>query len=303
MLFSLGPSLVKLMVTMGGTFGLQYPQAVSFCNVLFAGNLCAAIVTGAIYGYKDIFLEIWHLTKNIKIYLLLASCLLVITPSLIFIALEYTTVVNIVIITRFNGILYLAMCFFILGKRLHWQEVVGYVVIAISVVVMLYLNNHGFNLSKGDLLVLISTFFSAATEIVSGKVLKGCSAQTYTFFRNFVSAIIFFFIVIFFFEQGHFAGIFRGELWILMVLYAGLAITLPQILWSFSLRKLPTSVIGNVSLGNPIFLFGFAYLLLNETPNMLQFVIIGIILLGIIIPKVVLCKKDKNKPMMDDRMV
>lgn len=271
-LFALGPNLIKLMVTMGGTFGLQYPEAISFCNVLFVGNLCAAIVTGTIYGYKSILLEFWHLSKKTKFYLLIASCLFAISPSLIFIALEYTTVVNVVIITRLNSIIYLVIGLFILKAPLHWQEIVGYMVIVISIIIMLYLNNQGFILSKGDFLVLISTFFSAITDIFNGKVLQDCSAKTYTFFRNLISAIIFFFIVLLFFGPGHFMDVFRGELWILMVLYASLAITLPQILWFFSFNKLPISVIGNISLINPIFQFTFAYLLLREIPNALQFV-------------------------------
>ena len=302
MLFAMGPSLIKLMVTMGGQFGLQYPEAVSFCNVLFVGNACAALVTGTLFGYWKIFKALWQLPWKIKGYLLIASCLLVIYPSLVFIGLEYTSVVNLVIISRFGSIIYVILGFFIYGTRIHWQEATGYVVIGISVIVLLFINNQGFSVSKGDVIILSSTLFFAFTDIVSAKILPYCSDKAYTFCRNFISAIIFFFIVIIFFEPGHFKDAFKGELWILMLVYAAIAIALAQMLWLFALKRLPIPMISNIKLFDPIFAFSFAYLLLREIPTVSQLIIISVITVSIAIPKIVLWRKAKTSTMMSSSM-
>lgn len=293
LLFSLGPNIVKLMVTMGGRFGLEYPGAVSFCNVLFVGNLCAALVTGIIFGIVKLFRELWSKPIKIKLYLLAAACLSIIYPALIFIGLEYTTVINIVIISRLNAITYIIFGLFIFKIRLHWQEAIGYAIISISVFIMLFFNNSGFNFTTGDIIILCSTVFAGLTEIVSGKMLPHCSEKAYTFFRNLISAIVFFLIVIIFYNPQHFVDVFKGELWIIMLIYAAIAIVLAQLLWLFALKKLPITIASNVKLFDPIFTIAFAYILLHETPNLSQFIIILVIILSVAIPKLVLYRKNR----------
>jgi drug/metabolite transporter (DMT)-like permease len=301
-LFSLAPNLVKLMVTEGGRFGLMYPNAVSFCNVLFIGNLCAGLVTGIVFGFPKIFKELWQQPLKVKGYLLIASVLLAIYPSLIFIGLEYTSVINIVIITRFTGILYVIFSFIVYKSVVHKEEAIGYAIIALSVIALLIINNMGVNFSKGDILILIATFFGALTDIVSKKILPTCSGYAYTFCRNFFSAIIFLIIVLVFFKPGHLADAFHGELWVLMVAYAGVSIVLAQLLFLFALKKLESTTTCNVKLSDPIFTLVFAYLLLDEVPSTSQFIIIAIIFLCILIPKFILRRKGKVAMMETDSM-
>lgn len=293
-LFSLGPNVVKLLVTMGGSFGLKYPDSISFCNVLFVGNLCAALVSVVVFGPIKLSREIFSLRWQTKLFVFISFFISAAYPALVFIGLEYTSVVNLVIISRLNSIVYLILGFIVYRNKVHWQETVGYTVIAISVFVMLFINNHGFSFSKGDLILLLSTVFFALGEIVSAKILPNCSEKSYVFIRNLGSAVIFFIIVIVLFDSHHFAEAFRGELWILMLIYAALAIVLAQLLWLFSLKRLPLSFVSNSRLFDPIFILAFAYLLLGEIPSVSQFIIIGIIIISVVLPKIILYRHNKQ---------
>jgi drug/metabolite transporter (DMT)-like permease len=301
-LFSFAPNIVKLMLEEGGHFGLMYPNAISFCNVLFVGNLCAGLVVGSVFGFPSILKELWKQPLKVKGYLLLASCVAAIYPSLIFIGLEYTSVINIVIITRFTGILYIILTYFIYKSIVHKEETIGYAVIALAIIAMLIINNIGVSFNKGDIFVLIATVFGALSEILLEEILPTCSNHAYAFCHNFFSAIIFFIIVLIFFKPGHFADAFHGELWVLMVAYAGVSIVLAQLLFLFALRKSKPTTIGNLKISEEAFTLVFAYALLHEIPSVSQYILIAIIFLGILIPKFILRHRGKDMMIEADLM-
>ncbi len=53
-LAALATPIVKRLVMHGGKLGLSNPNAISFCNILFGGNLCSGDVVLIYYGWKDI---------------------------------------------------------------------------------------------------------------------------------------------------------------------------------------------------------------------------------------------------------
>jgi len=284
-LFALAPAILKLLQQRGGIFGISHPNAISFCNVLFIGNLCAGLVALFYYGPPTLMRELLRLPKKAYIYLTLAAILTTIYPSLIFLALERTTVINIVLLSRFNGIVYIILAFLILGLRLHWSEILGYTIMAIAVIVLVLSNSNGYHISTGDILILSATVFFSLTEIVSKKLLPICSIPLYIFIRNFVSSILFFIIATYLFSIRHFAQLLFPDIWVLMVIYAVFAIVLAQLLWLSSIKTVPIPIVANIKLFDPVFSLGFAYLLLSEIPSLEEWIVIAVIIIGIAIPK------------------
>jgi drug/metabolite transporter (DMT)-like permease len=296
MLFALGPAVIKLLTLMGGTFGVRHPGAVSFCNVLFVGNFCAGLVTLAVYRPRRIFGELARLPRRTVGLLLVAAVVSAAYPAFLFNALERTSVINVVLLSRFNGIVFVAFAFFFVHATVRKSEAVGYAVMAAGVLLLLVVNNGGASLSTGEALVLISTVFFALTEFISKSVLRQCSVQTYVFFRNLVSAVIFFVVGSFLFGIWHFADAFVGELWILMIVYAGVAVVAAQLFWLRATPVLPAQTIANGQLLNPAFSLLFAYLLLSEVPTLAQWSVMGVILVGMLIPKLVDWEQSHRKP-------
>ena len=286
-LFALGPAVLKLLTVMGGALGLQYPGAVSFCNVLFVGNFCAGGVTLAVYGGRSLFRELWRLPRGTKQALMLGAIVSAIYPALLFTALERTSVINIVLLSRFNGIVLVAFSFLFLRTMIRTSEIVGYAVMAVGVTVLVIINNGGLTIATGELLVLASTVFFALTEFISKRVLRDCSVEAYVFFRNLVSAVVFFVVAIHLFGFDHFADAFQGELWALMLVYASVAVVAAQLFWLNSAPVLSTQVVANSQLLNPGVSILFAYLLLSEVPTLSQWFVMGVVLVGMLIPKII----------------
>lgn len=295
-LFALGPTVLKLLIEMGARLGLDRPDAVSFCNVLFVGNFCAALVTMLYAGPRCIVRELVAVPRRVKAYLLLAAIVSTAYPALLFTALETTSVTNIVLLSRFNGIVYVALGFLLLKESVHRSEILGYSVIAIGVTVMVIANNAGLQIRKGDLYVLAAAVFFGLTEIISRKVLPHVKVPTYVFFRNLVSALIFFGLAIYFYGPEHFMDVFTGELWVLMVVYAALAIVAAQLLWLNAVKVLPVKAVANIQLLNPAFSILFAFVLLNEVPKPMHWLVIGIIVVGMLLPRIL--HRHKHLPAM-----
>ncbi len=287
LLFALGPALIKALTQQGGVFGLQNPGAVSFCNVLFVGNFCAGLVTLGVFGGRSLLRELWQLPRRTKGALLLGAIVSAVYPALIFTALERTSVISVVLVSRFNGIVFVAFSYFFAHVAIRKSEIAGYTVMALGVLVLVFANNGGARIMTGELLVLISTVFFALTEFISKEVLRACSIQAYVFSRNLVSAVIFFVAAVYFFGFEHFADAFDGELWVLMVLYAGLAVVAAQLFWLHATPLLPAQTIANSQLLNPGFSLLFAYILLSEVPTLVEWSVMSVILVGMWIPKVI----------------
>ncbi|WP_367606134.1 DMT family transporter [Legionella sp. W05-934-2] len=296
-LFALAPVVIKMMVEQDYSTEVFAPGAISFCNVLFVGNFCAGLIALAFYSLKNIIKEVHNLPRKTKYFLATMTITSTIYPALQFTALEHTSVINFVLISRFNGILYIILATFALGISISRNEVIGYTIIGITVISLLIYTNKGLHFAKGDWLLLCSALFFAVNDILVNKISEKCSIPTYVFCRNFTSAIIFFIIANILIGPEHFADAFGRNFWLLMVVYAGFAIVLAQTLWKFSVNKVPATFIGNVSLLNPVFSLSFAYLLLKEVPSFSELIAIIVIALCIIIPKLLQKKGEPTKPM------
>ena len=283
-LFALGPTLLKVLSTRGDELGLA-AGGISFCNVLFVGNFCAGVTVAVLTGTRRIANELRTLSRSTLGWLLLAALVSAIYPALVFTALERTSVTNVVLLSRFNGIIYVVLAWLVFREKVRRPQAIGYALIAAGIAILILHNRSVTALRSGDALVLLATLFFALTEIISRKSLPHVSVTTYVFFRNCVSAIVFFVSAVVLFGPHHFMDAFMGDLWILMLIYAAIAIVAAQTLWLGAIKTIPAKTVADVSLVNPVFSIAFAFVLLGEIPDSMQWLVISMIAAGVLLPR------------------
>ena len=294
-LFALSSPVIKLLVQNGGKYGLKHPDSISYCNVLFIANLCSGIIVLISFGTKGILQEFVSLTRKTYLLLGISVVLAFLYPATLFTALETTSVTNVVLLSRFEGIFYALLAWLVYRKKLNRYESIGLSIIGIGIATLVYIDKM-YMATRGELLVLVAAIFYALAVWISKETLKSCSVRLFLFVRNFFSAIAFFVVALFLYGSHHFADAFVGELWILMGIYGLLIIVLGQYMWYEGIKNAQPQLISNLNLSYPFLALLFAYFLLEEIPNQLQQMAIVIILIGMLISRI------KSKTLADTHL-
>ena len=295
-LFALSSPVIKLLVKKGGEFGLEHPDAISFCNILFIANLCSGIIVLASFGTKGILKEFLSLSRKTYFYLSISIVLAFLYPATLFTALESTTVTNVILLSRFEGIFYALLAWVVYKKSLNKFELSGLAIIGIGISALIYIDKM-YMATRGELLVIVAAVFYAFAVWMSKETLKHCSVRLFLFARNFFSAIAFFVVAIYLYGADHFADAFSGELWILMAIYGLFVIVIGQYMWYEGIKTAEPNLISNINLSYPFLALAFAFFLLGENPGTIQIIAIGIILSGMLISKI------KSKSTKDDTIL
>lgn len=290
--FSLASPVVKLLSERGGELG----GAISFCNLLFIGNLCAGVIVLISFGARGILKELRSFT--VKQHLMLGVCVVVaaLYPGLIYTALESTTVTNVVMLSRFESILYGILAWIVFKNALNRNEMIGFGVIGLGVLAIVYVKEM-YMFRGGDMIVLMAAVVEACAIVISKKTLKFCSLRTFLFVRNFFSSIAFFILAMVLYGPHHFSEAFQANLWLLMTVYALVVIVLGQFMWYRGIKTASPDVVSNLTMLTPFLTLSFAFVLLSETPDLYEGIAIGVILLGMVIAKI------RTKPKTKDELV
>lgn len=278
-LFALGSPAVKFLVERGGKYGLSHPNAISFCNVLFVGNLCAGLLLLVRFGPRTIAADIRSVRGN-SLLLTISLFFAALYPALLFTALETTTVTNLVLLSRSEAVLYALSTAVFLGTRYTRREVAGYSMIAFGIALLALLTSN-FHLMKGDGLILIAGAVFSVDVVLSKKLLENMRSSAFTFIRTAGSAIIFAAIAVKLYGVEHFADAFGAELWIVMLVYAGLIVVLANLIFYRELPRSSPPYLAKLALASPAFSILFAFVLLGEVPDMTQIAAGLVILVGL----------------------
>lgn len=284
--FSLGAALVllaisvpvvKLMIREGG-------EAISFCNVLFIGNLCAGIGALFLFNPRKTIATLARLPRKQWLPLAANVLLAVAIPALLFTALQTTTVTSLILLGRVESIVFAVLTIaFFQGTVTRFQWL-GNAVIVGGALTLVLIQGMG-NLTTGDKLVIIAAILQGLAACMSKRFLDHCPVGVFVFVRNYGSAIVFFWIAVSLFGFDHFADAFAPELWVLMAVYALALVVGGQVAWYHALRSLKPIVVANWSVLMPILAILFAFLLLDERPTTAQLVGGGVVIVGMLISR------------------
>ena len=282
-LSSARPALISLLISSGAELSGAVVHPISFCNVLFVGNLCAALTVGFWFGFGSILRDFRALRRKAQIGLLLNGCLATLLSALIFLGLRDTSVTNAVLLGRLGPVLFALAGAAVLGKRIRWLEWFGFSLIAVGVVAIA-LKTSNFQTNRGDLLILLSTLVFALSSLVNQlMVAKTATLRVVVFTRNFLSSIIFFVIAMKLFGPTHFGDAFSGRLWIIMGIYALIVIVCAQFLWYAAVNSLDSRIIGRLTVMSPIFGVAYAFILNGERPSRIQLLTLLVVIIGVAI--------------------
>ena len=281
-LFALGTPLAKWLNHNGKSLGFEGEDAISFCNVLFVGNVCASMVVALWFGVPRILRELRQLSGKAWGILFLASGLSVAIPALMFTALDTTSVANVVLLGRVGPLLFAVAGTIVFGDRVSRSEWIGNGFVLVSLVVVVLAQGGG-SLALGDVLSLLGGAFYAATVIAGRFAVRVASTPVYMFVRNLLSAIVFFSIAVTAYGWVHFADALHPRLWAVMAVYALIAVVLAQVAWYFALERVHPAQVGSFSILSPAMGILFAYAFLQEQPITAQWVALGLTSVGIVI--------------------
>ncbi|EDX87147.1 Integral membrane protein DUF6 [Synechococcus sp. PCC 7335] len=276
------PALISLLIAGGAELGgVAHP--ISFCNVLFIGNFCAALVVGFWFGFGSIVEDLKRTETKVIVGLLINGCLATLLSALIFLGLRETSVTNAVLLGRLGPVLFALAGAIALGKSIQRLEWLGFSLIAGGVVAIILATN-GFDLNRGDALILLSTIVFAVSALINHVMIaRAASLRLVVFSRNFISSIIFFFIAMKLFGPMHFADAFSGSLWVLMAVYALVVIVCAQFLWYASTNNLDSRTIGRLTVLSPVFGVTYAFLLNGERPSTIQTITLVVVIIGVMV--------------------
>jgi len=285
MFLGMNKPLLKLLIDEGGPLSIKNPNAISFCNVLFVGNLLAGLLPLFFYGVVKTIKEILNFSLKTLALIICVGVLNTLIPSLVFYALIHNSVTNVVLILQLETVFYAFLVFFIIRGSVTKQELFGYGFIALGTVVLLFTTK--FPSAIFISLPFIAAFFDAVLSLIARKILnQGCSVPTLLFCMNIFSAVVFFVIVMLFFGIAHFEDLFEPGLWLAMLVYAVFGIIIAASFWLNGIKRASPRLVANVALSFPFFAILFAYLFVKEIPSVQQIISFVIIIFGMIISRI-----------------
>jgi drug/metabolite transporter (DMT)-like permease len=282
-LASMRPAVIAFLVANGAALSGGMPSAISFCNVLFVGNLCAALVILAWFGPRRIGDDLRVLPPRLVVGLVLNGGLASLLSALIFTGLEYTSATNTILLSRLAPVLFALAGAMLFRQRISRSEWLGFGFIVVGTLLLALLEGHG-ALNQGDGLILLSTVVFAVTAI-NGKLLltKEVSLPVLVFMRNASSSLIFFAIATALFGFHHFADLVSGSLWIVMSVYALLIICMSDYLWYDSVDSLDSIAVGRWATPAPAIAVLFSATINHELPSRSQLLSFLVIMVGVLI--------------------
>ncbi len=290
-IFGAANAVTRQLTELGAENLIDGRNPISFCNVLFVGNIWALVIFLLLY-YQQINQETIKKLSG-KDWLSLTSVAILagaLAPALFFSALERTMVNNVILVSRIEPPLVLALSIFLLHERVNRWVIIGAIVSFIGVGLTVFIPDPNremmsmasFQIGTGELMVAVGAVSAAVATIISKVSLRNISLGFFNIYRTFLSTVVFFIIVTLLFGIGHFMDIFSPLVWQWMLLYSLVIVVGGQFCWFSGLQKSSASEISLANSFAPIAGVLASYLILGEVPTTPQYIGGSVIILGII---------------------
>lgn len=294
-IFAAANSITRKVTDIGAQNLIDGRNPISFCNILFVGNLCALLLLILIYRQQVNVRSLRQLSRTDWLSLIGVGILAgALAPALIFRALEVTMVNNVILIGRIEPPLILALSVLLLRERVNLWVVAGAVVSFIGVVLTILLqapegnmvDMGGFQLGTGELMAAGGAVSAAVATIISKVTLRQISLGIFNVIRTVIGTVVFFAIALKLFGAVHFIDVFSPVLWKWMLIYSAVIVVGGQLCWFIGLKKTTASDVSLASSFSPIAGILGAYLILREAPTLAQYIGGAVILCGIVLNQI-----------------
>ena len=297
-------SVTRRLTELGAENLIDGRNPISFCNVLFVGNLCALVALIAVYGREWNPSSLSRLKISDWLGLIAVATLSgALAPALFFFALEQTAVNNVVLIGRIEPPISLALSVLILRARVNRQIIIGAVLAFIGVILTILLQPAdndmmtmaGFDIGQGELMTAVAAIALAISNLISKIKLDRIPLGIFTIFRTAVGTLIFFSLTVKLYGVEHFMDVFAPIVWQWMLLYGIVIVVGGQLAW---FKGLKTTTAADVSLANsinPIAGIIFAFLILGEVPTLAHYIGGSSIIIGIVFNQIGATRLNKTE--------
>ena len=293
LIFGAASAVIAKLVMVGEGALLDGRNPISFCNVLFAGNVVAG------FSLLVIFHRDWRPSrlkalepKQWLVQFVLAGTSGALAPSLMFRAIEQTSVTNIVLIETIEIPLGLFLAWLLYREKSSWSAVIGAGLALIGVLTTIWLEmgqpgemmeqgRMRGGIGRGEIYATVGTFLLVLGAELGRKQLQSIPLGVFSVFRNIVGSIIFFIVVFIMMGLEHFMDLFRPVLWGWMALYGSVIVVCGQLCWFSGIKRVTPADISLASAFSPIAGVIFAFLILGEIPMTAQIIGGAVILCGI----------------------
>lgn len=295
-IFGAANAITRKLTDIGAEHLIDGRNPISFCNVLFVGNVCALVMMAMLHQHQlrmHVLRQInWKQWLTLTIVAILSSA---VVPTLIFTALSVTAVNNVILIGQIDTPLVLALSVWLLGDRVNIWVVGGAVVAFIGVTLTVLLQppggdmlsmGMGIEVGFGELLTLIAAVLKAVANLISKVSLKQIPLGIFNVFRMVMGTIVFFAATVVLYGPTHFMDVTSPFLWRWMVLYSAVIVVGGQLAWFSGLKQSTASEISLATAFNPIAGVLAAYLILGELPTLAQYIGGAVILGGIVLNQI-----------------
>lgn len=289
-IFAASNALIRILTNLGAMYPIDGRNPISFCNVLFVGNLIALIVLTFVYRSQLTRAAFVQLTPKDWSSLVVVSLLSgALAPSLIFMALELTAVNNVVLLGRIEPPLALVLAIVFAGDRVGPLTLLGSAISFVGVVLTLVLQapspemmqSAGFSIGKGEVFALLGAIALAISTLFSRIALKNVQIGVFSVIRTMIGTTVFFLVVVLTFPPQHFIDVWSPFLWRWMLVYGGIVVVGGQLCWFTGLKTAGASEVSLASSFSPLAGVLAAFFLLGEAPTLAQYIGGAIILVGI----------------------
>jgi drug/metabolite transporter (DMT)-like permease len=294
-IFGSSSALTRKITEIGAQHSVGGHNPISYCNVLFTGNLCALLVLVAIHRHQwsrntwsQISAREWI---GLVVVAILSGAL---APGLIFQALSLTPVTNVLLLGRMEPPLTLALSIWLLRERLNRWEVLGSIVAFTGVVLTIVLQTDrsnmtpvaGFQVGLGELMAVLGAVCLSIATIVTKKHLGNVPLGIHNTVRTGLGTIVYFGLALWMYGFDHFMDVLSPFLWQWMLLYGTVIVVIGQSCWNAGLRNSSIATASLIGSFAPIVGILAAYLILGEIPTQAQYIGGIIILFGLFLGQV-----------------
>ena len=222
--------------------------------------------------------------KNKAAYkdLLLTTFWITLIFTLIFIGMRYTTAGNMAVIV-FLQVLFSYLYFNVLGhEKMDKMHLAGAVIMTVGALIILIPED--FALNKGDLLILASAAMAPIVNLYQKRAREHCSAETILGFRTVVG-LPFVALLAYLFEPAVSREAFISALPYIFLIATGVYVV-SKIMWIEALNRIAITKLSAMLALLPVMTLFFAYVYLDEVPQIRQLAgIIPVLLGGYLITK------------------
>jgi drug/metabolite transporter (DMT)-like permease len=284
LVFGAASSVIRVLSDLGAQHPIDGRNAISFCNLLFAGNACALAVLYAVHHKNWTLENLRRLSGrewgSLFVIAFLANA---IAPWLFFLAIENTMVTSIVLVSQIEPPLLLFLAWLFFKDRCGVWTLVGSLLCLVGVGLTIILQPKGSDvmIGRGELYAALAAIAYAFSTIISRSWLKDVPVGIFSVFRTGVGTIVFFFVVVYLFGPLHFVDLTSPFLWKWMALYGGLVVVSGQLAWDSGLKKSRSIDVSVVTSFAPVAGVLAAFLILGERPQQAHYVGGAVLIVGI----------------------